>query len=99
MSNWVLCPTRPCDLGYYGFTRVWDTCDLYRWTSAATLDRPGAVIFTVFMSFWGEYNYSFPSITLLLFLVIIIALKNNIDRLIRDKKRTSSADNYRRGPR
>jgi len=54
VANWILCPTRRCDESFCGFTRVSDTCGLYRWTSAATFDRPGAVVFAVFMSFWGE---------------------------------------------
>lgn len=56
VADWILCPTRRCDASFCGFTRVLDTCGLYRWTSAATFDRPGAVIFAVFMSFWGEYT-------------------------------------------
>lgn len=59
VANWILCPTRPCDANYCGFTRVLDTCGLYRWTSAATFDRPGAVVFAIFMSFWGESQRDF----------------------------------------
>ncbi|XP_050438605.1 anoctamin-2-like isoform X2 [Adelges cooleyi] len=53
VADWILCPTRKCDNQFCGFTRVLDTCGLYRWTSAATFDRPGAVVFAVFMSFWA----------------------------------------------
>ncbi|XP_050531471.1 anoctamin-7-like [Daktulosphaira vitifoliae] len=53
VADWILCPTRKCDSNYCGFSRVLDTCGLYRWTSAATFDRPGAVVFTIFMSFWA----------------------------------------------
>eukprot|EP00102_Acyrthosiphon_pisum_P020071 XP_016657281.1 PREDICTED: anoctamin-2-like [Acyrthosiphon pisum] len=53
VANWILCPTRRCNASFCGFTRVLDTCGLYRWTSAATFDRPGAVVFAVFMSFWA----------------------------------------------
>lgn len=56
VAEWILCPTRQCEAGFCGFTRVLDTCGLYRWTSAATFDRPGSVAFAVFMSFWGESN-------------------------------------------
>ncbi|XP_026815958.1 anoctamin-5-like [Rhopalosiphum maidis] len=53
VADWILCPTRRCNISFCGFTRVLDTCGLYRWTSAATFDRPGAVVFAVFMSFWA----------------------------------------------
>ncbi|VVC37510.1 Anoctamin,Anoctamin, dimerisation domain [Cinara cedri] len=53
VANWILCPTSRCDAGHCIFTRVLDTCGLYRWTSAATFDRPGAVVFAIFMSFWA----------------------------------------------
>ncbi|XP_025191123.1 anoctamin-5-like [Melanaphis sacchari] len=53
VADWILCPTRRCNVSFCGFTRVLDTCGLYRWTSAATFDRPGAVVFAIFMSFWA----------------------------------------------